>query len=249
MAHYIDISLPVSPDLPVWPGCPRVEFQRRLALSRGDAINDTNLRCNVHTGTHIDAPLHHLANGATVTDLPLDAFIGPAVVADLSDVEVVTPEALEQAALPVGTQRLLIRTRNSRLWVEGVREFRTDFVALTAEAAQWVVDRGLRLIGVDYLSVQRFHDGPETHLILFRGGVVIVEGLNLAHVPAEEYELICLPLRLVGVEGAPARAILTPPLQALRGRGKGEQLMERLLGARREDRERDERSLGGKHIL
>jgi arylformamidase len=208
LVSFIDVSLPVSPDLPTWPGAPSVEFERRLDIGRGDAVNDTNMYCNVHTGTHIDAPLHHLPDGVSAADISLDALIGPAVVVDLSDVEVVTPEALEQAALPVGTQRLLIRTRNSRWWVDGVREFRTDFVALTAEAAQWIVDRGIRLIGVDYLSVQRFHDGPETHLILFRGGVVIVEGLNLAHVSAGEYELICLPLRLVGVEGAPARAIL-----------------------------------------
>jgi arylformamidase len=160
--------------------------------------------CNVHTGTHIDAPLHHLPDGLSAADISLDALIGPAVVVDLSEIDVVTAETLERLNLSASTQRLLLRTRNSRLWVEGVREFRTDYVALTADAAQWIVDHGIRLIGMDYLSVQRYHDGPETHLILLRAGVVIVEGLNLAG----EYELICLPLRLVGAEGAPARAIL-----------------------------------------
>lgn len=208
MATYIDISLPISPELPTWPGAPPVEFARRLDIGRGDAVNDTNMSCNVHTGTHIDAPLHHLPDGASVADLPLEALIGPAVVMDLAEADVVTAETLERLSLPVSTQRLLLRTRNSRLWVEGVREFRPDYVALTADAARWIVNQGIRLIGMDYLSVQRYHDGPETHLILLRAGVVIIEGLHLAHVSAGEYELICLPLRLVGVEGAPARAIL-----------------------------------------
>jgi arylformamidase len=208
LVRYIDISLPISPDLPAWPGAPSVEFARRLDIGRGDAVNDTNMYCNVHTGTHIDAPLHYLPDGLSAADISLDALIGPAVVVDLSEIDVVTAETLERLNLPASTQRLLLRTRNSRLWVEGVREFRTDYVALTVDAAQWIVDHGLRLIGMDYLSVQRYHDGPETHLILLRAGVVIVEGLNLAEVLAGEYELICLPLRLVGAEGAPARAIL-----------------------------------------
>jgi arylformamidase len=208
--RYIDISVPVSPDLPRWPGSPAIEFHRSLDLERGDIANDTTLRFSVHTGTHVDAPLHFLKEGGSVEQMPLNILIGPAVVVDLSDVEVVAAETLDRLALPTNTKRLLIRTRNSLLWQTGVKEFQPDFVALTADAAQWVVDRGICLIGVDYLSVQRFKDGPETHLILLEAEVAIVEGLNLIDVSAGEYELVCLPLNLKGVEGAPARAILRP---------------------------------------
>ena len=110
--------------------------------------------------------------------------------------------------LPNGTTRLLLHTRNSELWERGVTEFRKDFVALTSDAAQWLVDQGIRLIGVDYLSVHRYGDGPLTHQILLRAGIIIVEGLNLTDVAPGKYELICLPLRLDGADGAPARAVL-----------------------------------------
>lgn len=208
MSKFIDISVPVSTNLPIWPGSPAIELKRRLDLDRGDIANDTTLHFSVHTGTHVDAPLHFLPEGSSVEQMPLEILIGLVMVADLSNVDVVTPAALEQLAIPTETERLLIRTRNSRLWQSGVREFQPDFVALTADAAQWVVDREIRLIGVDYLSVQRFQDSSETHLILLQAEVVIIEGLNLAQVPAGEYELFCLPLKLAGVEGAPARAIL-----------------------------------------
>jgi len=208
MSKYIDISVPVSSDLPTWPGSPAIEFQRRLDLEKGDVANDTTINFSVHTGTHVDAPLHFLSEGSSVDQMPLDALIGSVVVADLSQTEVVAAEALEQLSLPSDTERLLIRTRNSQLWQRGDRTFHRDFVALTSEAAQWIVERGIRLIGVDYLSVQRFQDGPKTHLNLLQAEVVIIEGLNLANVPVGDYELICMPLKLKGVEGAPARVVL-----------------------------------------
>ena len=209
-SKFIDISVPVSTNLPIWPGSPAIELKRRLDIDQGDIANDTTLPFSAHTGTHVDAPLHFLAEGSSVEEMPLDVLAGSAVVVDLSDVDVVTPSTLEKLAIPAGTERLLIRTRNSSLWEAEVQEFQPDFVALTAEAAQWVVERGIHLIGVDYLSVQRFQDSPETHLNLLRAEVVIIEGLNLANVAAGEYKLICLPLKLQGVEGAPARAILLP---------------------------------------
>ena len=210
MSKYIDISVPVSPDLPRWPGSPAIEFQRSLDLERGDIANDTTIRLSVHTGTHVDAPLHFVKEGTSVEQMPLDILMGTAFVADVSEVEVITPDTLEALALPKGTQRLLLRTRNSQMWQTGSSEFNPDFVAITADAAQWIVDRGIRLVGIDYLSIQRFYDGPETHLILLRSEVVIIEGLNLSEVSGGEYELICLPVKLAGVEGAPARAILRP---------------------------------------
>lgn len=208
MSRLIDISVPVSPEIPRWPGSPRVEFQRRLALEQGDVANDTTLSFSVHTGTHVDAPLHFLAAGGSVDQMPLSVFVGSVFVADLSDVDAVTATTLEQLALPPNTERLLIRTRNSQLWQADVHEFQPNFVALTADAAQWIVDRNIRLVGIDYLSIQRFHDEPETHLILLRAEVAIIEGLNLTDVTTGEYELLCLPLKLAGVEGAPARVVL-----------------------------------------
>ncbi len=210
MSKYIDISVPVSPDLPRWPGSPAIEFQRSLDLERGDIANDTTIRLSVHTGTHVDAPLHFVKEGSSVEQMPLDILMGTAFVADVSEVEVITPDTLKALALPKGTQRLLLRTRNSQMWQTGSSEFNPDFVAITADAAKWIVDRGIRLVGIDYLSIQRFYDGPETHLILLRSEVVIIEGLNLSEVSGGEYELICLPVKLAGVEGAPARAILRP---------------------------------------
>lgn len=208
MSNYIDISVSVSPKLPRWPGSPAIEFQRHLDLERGDIANDTTVRFSVHTGTHVDAPLHFLKDGHSVDRMPLDVLMGPVIVADLSDVDVITAATLDQLALPPSTERLLIRTRNSMLWQGNVREFKPEFVALTADAAQWIVDHGILLVGIDYLSIQRFYDGPETHLILLRAEIVIIEGLNLANVEAGYYELLCLPLKLVGVEGAPVRAVL-----------------------------------------
>mgnify|MGYP003596249269 FL=1 len=208
MADYLDISLAISPDLPRWPGSPLTELTRRRDMGRGDPVNDSTLVCGVHVGTHVDAPLHFLADGADVTHLALDALIGPAVVAFLPDVDAVTADDLEALKLPADTRRLLLRTRNSESWQRGDRDFHADFVALTADAARWVVARGIRLIGVDYLSVQIFQGDPATHIALLQAQVVIVEGLNLFQVAPGNYELICLPLKLAGAEGAPARAVL-----------------------------------------
>lgn len=208
MADYLDISLTLSPDLPRWPGSPPLELRRRRDMAGGDRCNDSDLSCNLHIGTHVDAPLHFLTDGADVTALALDTLIGPVVVAALPEVDAIAADDLEALNLPADTRRLLLRTRNSEDWCRGERKFRQDFVALTAAAARWVVERGIWLIGVDSLSVQRFGDGPETHIVLLQAEVVIVEGLNLSQVTPGTYELICLPLKLAGAEGAPARAVL-----------------------------------------
>ena len=195
--------------MPVWPGDPGIVLEQESSLAAGDPYNLSRLSCGVHTGTHIDAPLHFIQGGKAVDELPLEALVGPARVIHLLDVDEVTPQELEQANLPLDTRRLLLRTRNSELWRRRDTAFRTDFVALTQEAAIWIVSHGIRLIGMDYLSVQRYSDAePITHRILLEAGVVIVEGLDLAQVPAGEFHLVCLPLRLEGAEGAPARAIL-----------------------------------------
>ena len=204
----IDISVPLVAGMPVWPGDSDVRLVPVRRMAAGDKNNLSRLDCGVHTGTHVDAPWHFLDDGSTVEQLPLDVMMGEAFVAYLAEVDVITAETLARLMLPEGTMRLLLRTRNSELWETGVTEFRKDFVALTSDAAQWLVDAGIRLIGVDYLSVHRYGDGPLTHQILLRAGIVIVEGLNMSGVAAGKYELICLPLCLDGAEGAPARAVL-----------------------------------------
>lgn len=179
-----------------------------MSLKAGDRANVSRLDCDVHMGTHVDAPWHFLSDGFTVDEMSLDVLIGPATVAYLPEASVITAKELAGLNLPSGIQRLLLKTRNSDLWAAGVTEFRKDYVALSADAARWAVERGIRLVGIDYLSVQCYDDNPLTHQILMKAGVIIVEGLNLAAVEPGSYELICLPLRLVGADGAPVRAVL-----------------------------------------
>lgn len=211
---YIDVSVNVSSELPIWPGSPEIKFERNLDLDSGDIANDTTLNFSVHTGTHIDAPLHFMSQGKSVDQISLDILIGTAYVAEVPHhVDVVTVPVLESLEIPPQTQRLLLKTRNSDLWEAGSRQFEPSFVALTAAAAQWVVDHDIFVIGIDYLSIQRYADGPETHQILLSEEVVIIEGLNLSSITAGLYDLYCLPIKLKGIEGAPARVVLKPQNQ------------------------------------
>jgi len=184
--------------------------ERVRSLEAGDKVNASVLSGDVHCGTHVDAPHHFLSRGETVEKLPLDVLIGPAVVLHLPDSRVIHAADLEKSKLPAGAQRLLLRTRNSDLWQAGVSKFKEDFTGLGTDAALWIAKHGIRLVGIDYLSIQPFDGEETTHEILMRNGIVILEGLDLHQVPAGVYELICLPLTLVGAEGAPARAVLRP---------------------------------------
>ncbi len=206
----IDISVALHPGIPRWPGTPEFCLEWFKRIEAGDGCNNSRLDSDMHVGTHIDAPLHFVPGGKTVEQLELDVLIGPAWVAYLPDLLTVTAADLSALALPDKTERLLLRTRNSALWLAGEGDFSPDFVALTEDAAHWLVKRELRLVGIDYLSVQRYHDGPAVHQILLEAEIIIIEGLNLTHVEAGEYELICLPIKIVGAEGAPARAVLRP---------------------------------------
>jgi len=204
-----DISLAVTPELPVWPGDPKIVLERYMAISKGDVSNVSRLDCGVHVGTHVDAPIHFIENGLSIEKLPLDVLIGPVLVIELSDVEVISPRHLETVKFPTDVTRLLFKTRNSTLWADSHLEFYHDYVALTNESAKWLVNKGFRLIGIDYLSVQKFHNSePLTHRILLEAGVIIIEGLNLQGVSPGLYQLFCLPLKLVGSDGAPARVVL-----------------------------------------
>ena len=204
-----DISLPLSERLPVWPGDGRVEVREIRSILAGAGSSASHLSCNVHSGTHIDAPSHVIPNGQSVDETPLDVLIGPVTVCDLPDVNQISAADLAALQLPSDVQRLLIRTRNSAVWAEQASEFIETYVALTHDAARWIVERGIRLVGVDYLSVEIFgQPEPLTHRALLGAGVVIVEGLDLHQVDPGEYQLACLPLKLVGADGAPARAVL-----------------------------------------
>jgi arylformamidase len=209
LLNILDISVPLSAELPVWPGDPQIILERYRCISEGNASNDSKIACSVHSGTHVDAPAHFIENGATVDQLPLDILIGSAVVVELLNVDTITPEILESVTVPVEMKRMLFKTKNSALWTDPRHQFNPDFVALSADAAEWLVHKGVRLVGVDYLSVQLYKDTePLTHQILLEAGVVIVEGLNLHKARQASYQLVCLPLNLAGSEGAPARAIL-----------------------------------------
>jgi arylformamidase len=184
-------------------------LERYRTIGDGSASNDSHLACSVHAGTHVDAPGHFIENGSTVEQLPLDVLIGPTLVAEIATADVITPRLLEKLDLPSGTTRLLIKTKNSILWENPGHDFKTDFVALDADAATWIVEHGVQLVGVDYLSVQLFADPePLTHRILLKAGVIVLEGLDLRDVRPGSYRLICLPLKLAGSDGAPSRAVL-----------------------------------------
>jgi len=207
MSELIDISVALDDDLPIWPGSPGFQLEALHQIAEGDEANVSKLTCDVHTGTHIDAPRHFVENGKTVEEIPLSVLVGPAVVVRVPDeVNTITASVLDELDIPSTTSRLLLHTRNSDLWSSHLGTFRHDYTALAPSASQWIVDHDIRCIGVDYLSVQHYGDGPETHQILLQGDVVIVEGLNLSGVEAGKYELLCMPIKLGGGEGAPARA-------------------------------------------
>ena len=204
-----DISLPISPDLTVWPGDPPVVLERVSSMDAGAHDNVSRLACGVHTGTHVDAPHHFLNNHRTVETLSLDILAGPACVVHIPDaVKVIDAQALEQAAPPAGTLRLLLKTSNSQIWARAEKDFVTSFVGISEDGADWLVAHGIKLVGIDYLSVAPYHESIPTHRTLLEAGTIIVEGLDLSAVNPGLYDLYCLPLKLVGSDGAPARTIL-----------------------------------------
>lgn len=203
-----DISLTISPDLPTWPGDPPVVIGRVAKIEEGANANVSRMDMGVHTGTHVDAPFHFLSDGKGVEHLPLDRLIGRAYVLNLSEADMITAPVLKQSGIPSDTRRLLIKTRNSHYWAHGERDFQTGFVGIHADGAEFLVNLGIKLIGIDYLSVAPYKQSRPTHETLIKAGVVIVEGLNLSEITEGHYTLYCLPLKLAGCDGAPARAIL-----------------------------------------
>jgi arylformamidase len=203
-----DISVGISSDMPVWPGDPAVKLARMESIAAGAHANVSRLECSVHIGTHVDAPLHFVDGMYGVDKMALEDLIGEARVVEMQDVDHIDAPALDGAGIPATTRRVLFRTWNSGYWADPGHDFHRDFVAIEPDGAQWLKDHGVRLVGVDYLSVAPFGHSTPTHRILLEAGIVVIEGLDLRNVAAGEYELICLPIKLMGSDGSPARAVL-----------------------------------------
>jgi arylformamidase len=209
MMKIYDISLTITPELPVWPGDPAIVLERVSKMEEGEHNNVTRLAFGAHVGTHVDAPYHFIADGKTIEHLALEALVGPAQVVELpADIRLIGASDLERAGIETGMQRVLLKTRNSLYWGQPNLPFQKDFTAVEPGGAAYLVERGVRLVGIDYFSIAPFGDSVPTHRALLGAEMVILEGIDLSQVPAGRYQLCCLPLKLGGSDGAPARAIL-----------------------------------------
>jgi len=207
VSRIFDISVPIRTGGLVYPGNPEIDITLQQAVAKGASANVSSIHFGSHTGTHADASRHFFDDGQPVDKIPLERLIGPALLVSFDDsvlsigVNELRPRAIK------GHRRILFRTRNSALLSQ--RDFVNSYTFVAPDGAQYLVDNGVELVGVDYLSVEQFHSGHHrTHRTLLEHGVVILEGLDLSVPPAGEYQLICLPLRLEGCDGAPARAVL-----------------------------------------
>ncbi len=204
----IDISVPISPAMHTYPGDPAVEIQTASAIARGDSNNSSRIVMGSHTGTHVDAPRHFIEDRLSVDKLPMDVLVGKVYVAEILTTTQIGVNELEKASIPPDTKRIIFKTVNSKL-IWKAKEFQPDYISLSGEGAQWLLRMGIRLVGIDYLSIEKFNSPHhEVHHALLDANVVILEGLNLIGVSPGEYTLCCLPLKIGGGDGAPARAVL-----------------------------------------
>ncbi|MBI2450044.1 MAG: cyclase family protein [Candidatus Nealsonbacteria bacterium] len=204
----IDISVPIAEKMPVWSKSIRPDFKLVSGFAKGDLWTETEVNMNLHTGTHIDSPLHCIKGGITLDKLAIETMMGPVLVAFLPKVKIITAGDLEKIHLSKSTSRLLFKTSNSDFWAKKKLVFQKKFVALAPNAAQWLVDHKIKLVGNDYLSIAPFGRTYETHQILLKNKVIVLEGLNLSAVKPGIYQLICLPIKIIGTEASPARAVL-----------------------------------------
>lgn len=207
MSVIYDISAPIRSGGVVYPGNPEIDIQLVSAVAKGASANVSRITFGSHTCTHADSSRHFFDDAQSVDEIPLERLIGPArLIAMADDVRAVGEKELRAANIE-GQKRVLIRTRNSELFKK--KEFFPDYTYIAPDAAQYLVDIGVELVGVDYLSIEQFHSGHHlTHRTLLAKDVVIIEGMALSDPPPGDYQLICLPLRLEGLDGAPARAVL-----------------------------------------
>ena len=204
-----DVSVLISEDMPIWPNDPGISMELTRSIARGDDANVTRLNMGVHTGTHIDAPFHFEPNEATIDELSLDVLMGPCRVFEILDTnQSIGPDDLEKLDFN-NHIRVLFKTRNSKLWKNGEGKFKKKFVHLDLEGAKFLIDQNIKLVGIDYLSIENYGSlDHATHHFLLRNNVVILEGLDLSGVSPGDYELIALPLKLKGADGSPARVVL-----------------------------------------
>lgn len=204
-----DVTVPISGKTPVYEGDPSVDIKLKLSIAAGDNANVSQVCMGVHTGTHVDAPNHFIEGTKKIIDLDLETLVGKCRVVEMAeDVMAINPQHVEDLS---GVERVLFKTRNSEFWTSFDQGFRKDFTYVTPEAAKILVEKNVRLVGIDYLSVEAFDaESPETHITLLKNEVIILEGLDLREVSAGEYELICLPLKIAGGagDGSPARTVL-----------------------------------------
>ena len=202
----IDVTVPLDENLPAYPGNTPFQIEPIKRISHGGSSNVSTLHMSAHTGTHVDAPRHFFDEGPGADQLPIELLLGRALVVEVTSRHGITPEDLSGVDLSEAV-RVLFKTVNSRLW--STRDFKPDYVGLTEAAAKHLVDRGVKVVGVDYLSVEEFRKpGAPAHRVLLGSGAIVIEGLNLLEVEPGHYDMFCLPLRIVGCDGAPARVIL-----------------------------------------
>lgn len=202
-----DVSLLLKPGMPVWPGEPGFEISRIKSIEGGMGANVSAIRTGCHIGTHIDAPLHFIEGGKSVDQLPLDLFVGRVTVYFLPFQRWIDRETIVPLGIRKG-QRVIFRTSNSSLWGQD-GGFRKEYVHITEDAARYLADIGVKTVGIDYLSIEAFGlDACPAHHILLGAGVGIIEGLDLREISEGEYDLCCLPLKIDGADGSPARVIL-----------------------------------------
>lgn len=201
-----DISIPIREGMHVYPGNGPVEVTRTFSMNDGSAFNLTSLSFSAHVGTHMDAPLHFIAGGKSIGGLDLGVMMGAAKVCQLNVEEKIERIDLEKLDLQ-GVERVLFKTRNSGLW--GKEGFQADYVYITGDGARFLVEAGVKLVGIDYLSVQQYDSKDRSsHIVLLENKVVLLEGIDLSEVPPGGYQLVALPLKLEEAEGAPCRAVL-----------------------------------------
>ena len=206
----IDITVPLSPQTPFWSGEERVVIDPIERIADGEAYNVSRITMGAHAGTHMDAPFHISDNGGTIDQIPLQQLIGKTQVVHIDEeVERITAEVVQACPVEAGISALIFKTRNSGFWRQEPLRFREDYTALDSGAAGWIVSKGIGLVGIDWFSISVMEDLFEPHKILLDAGIAIVENLDLNEVPPGIYTLFCLPLKLVGTDGAPVRAILT----------------------------------------
>ena len=208
MTDWIDLSIAVHAGIPVWEGSEAPLLEPACQITETCPCRVTRVVLDAHVGTHLDAPGHFVPDGAMVESLSLDDLIGPCTIVDAGSADLVTDSVLESLAIPAGCVRLLVRTDNTRRRLLWQQEFVRDYVGLDPSGARWLLRRGIRLVGFDYLSVQAWKESDDVHRELLGAGVVLVEGLDLSCTKPGEYDLVCLPPKWQGADGAPVRAVV-----------------------------------------